>query len=204
MSYTDKLIPYYLKFNQYISIGWRLLWVYLFNVKELKVNSNDKTYSVMWRYFFYNQLTGIISFFTFLRNKIDINFDKVHVTKMTMDGDKTIILEKNQNNDLTLEHVDQIMHDIKPDEAMLGCVFITFDLVNSENEKVCLKEYMIKYKDFDEKHSHTLENIFIFNDIPYSEDSKILIRVAKNRKISTHELRLREVNDKHINYFTNL
>lgn len=205
MSYIDKIILYYLKFNQYASVCWRMLWVYLFNVKELKVKSNDQMYSTMWRYFFFNQLTNIIKFFTYLRDKINIDFDKVHMTKMTMDGDKTIILEKGQDDkQLSLIHVSDILHDVKPDESMLSCVFITFDLINPDNEKVCLKEYMIKYKDLNEKHPHTLENIFTFNDIPYSEESKILIRVAKNRKISTHELQLKEVNDKHINYFTSL
>ena len=198
------LIPYYLKANQYISVYWRIFWVNFFNVKEIKVNSNNKTYSVIWRYFIFNQFTHVINFFTYLRSYINIDADKIHLTKMTLEGDKTIILEKKENNTVTLEHVTNILHDIKPDESMLNCIFINFDLVNSEDNKICLKEYMIKYKDVAEQHPHTLENIFTFNNIPYTDDSKILIRVAKNRKISTHELSLKDVNDKHINNFINL
>lgn len=94
MGYTDKLILYYLKANQHISSYWRIFWVYFFNVKEVKIYSNNKTYSVIWRYFFFTQMTHIINFFTYLRNKINIDADKIHITKIDNDGDKTIILEK--------------------------------------------------------------------------------------------------------------
>lgn len=87
---------------------------------------------------------------------------------------------------------------------MLNCIFINFDLVNSEDNKICLKEYIIKYKDIKEEFNHTLENIFTFNNISYNENSTLLIRVAKDKKISTHKLLLKDVNNKHINYFINL
>jgi hypothetical protein len=204
MNFTDMAINYYLRSQQLFSIYYRLFWFHVFNVKELKAYSNNQTFSIIWRYFIFNILTKFVSLILKLRSYVDITVEKVHVTKITSQGDKTIILEKSNDVPITLETISNELHDVKSDETMLNCILINFDLVNSNNEKICLKEYAIKYKDLDESYQHTLKNIFVFNDIAFSDDSKIAIRIAKNKKISTHELLLKEVHDKHINYFINL
>ena len=203
----NSVINYYLQLKQYSCIYYRLFWVYFFNVRDLQAFNNNQTTSIIWKYFIYNFLTKVIGWLVKLRNTVNITAEKVHVTKITDQGDKTIILDQalmDNNSPITLETISNELHDIEPDESMLNCIFINFDLVNSNDEKICLKEYAIKYKDLDENYPHTLKNIFVFNNIDHSDDSKIIVRIAKNRKISTHELPLNEVRDKHINYFINL
>lgn len=194
------IIPYYLKFNQCVSICWRYFWLTLFDIKDINVYSGNKKYSVAFRYFIFNQLTNIINLFSYFREKLNIHADKIHLTKIGEKADKTLILE-----DASLLDVCNILPYVNPDESMLNCVFMSFDLINSsDDDKICLKDHIIKYKDTDEKYCHNLENIFIFNGIKYYDDSKIVIRVIKNRKIISQTFDLKDIGKKHLNYFLNL
>lgn len=204
MNFTDIAINYYLRFQQFCSTYYRLFWLHIFNIKELKAHYNNQTHNIIWRYFIFNILNKLVYYLECLKAKVNINMDKVHATKITAHGDKTIILESKNDESLTLDTISKELLKAEPDDTMLNCILINFDLVNCNNEKVCLKEYAVKYKDVDESYQHTLKNIFVFNDIVCPDDAKISIRIAKNRKITTHELSLKEVHDKHINYFINL
>ena len=136
-----------------------------------------------------------------LRNMIDIKADKAQITKITQTGEKTIILEKDS---LSLLDINNHLNIIQPDDNMLKHVFLTFELENSENEKICLKKFLVQYKDFNEEYSHTIENILLFNDIESNENSMINVKMFKNIKMINLKIPIIDVRDKHINYFNNL
>ena len=77
-------------------------------------------------------------------------------------------------------------------------VIIKCELVNNNNS-ICIKEHFIKYKDADEKYSHTIKNILLFNNIVHTDDSKIIIKFFRNKKIVSLEYKINEIKDMHIN-----
>lgn len=211
MSYSDSLTYYYLVTKQKVVNIYNYMIINLFGFTDIRMLVNNKKRSVIFRYFMYGCASYVVNFFDYLKNMsiymrdfIDIRGEKLHLTKITNKGEKTIILENNDQSMISLGDVSRQLSIIQPDDNMLNCIFLTFELVNSDTNKVCLKEYIIKYKDINENHQHTLKNIFEFNDIEHSDDSIINVKLAKNKKIMSFNIPFKEVNDKHINYFINL
>lgn len=203
MSLSNYFIIFYLQFQSYYKIIQRYLLYYLLGFKELKTYPDTKFSTI--RFILFKILTRIIEIIKHLRDKIDISVDKVHVTKIEVNGDKSIIIDKNHTEleGVNFEQLNHKLDNTLVDNDMLKRMFINFYLVNSEEERICLKNFLTKYKDMDEKCHHTLENILIFNDIPHLEDSYILIKYRKDGKFVTYKESLKEVYNKHINYFIN-
>ncbi len=201
MTYSDNLIYYYLVGKQKMVNLYNYVIIKFIGFTDMRVISNNQQYNVIFRYFLFMCMTRLINMIYFMRNKIDIKAEKLHLTKITEKGEKTIILE---NSDITLNDVSNILQNVQPDENMLNCVFLTFELVNPNDNTICLKNLIVKYKESEEDYCHTLQNIFAFNDIKHFDDSIINVKMAKNRKIMSFNIPLKDVNDKHINHFINL
>lgn len=208
--YMDNLMLYYLILNQKMVVMCNYIKVYFIGISDFKVISNNKKKSALIYFIVYNFLSKFINFFelmkrhtTNMRNRIDLNAEKTQITKLTYEGGKTFILDAEKyigDGKIRLDHVNDKLNEVAIDTKMMDYVLITCELVNSENDKICLKELIIKYKDIEEKYHHTPRNIFIFNDIAYSEDAIINLKFIKDKKMVSHVIPLKDVLNKHINY----
>lgn len=211
MSYQEALIYYYLISKQKFVTFCNTMRVYLLGFSNFEMISNNKKVNLTYWFLLYNFLTKMINLTDSIRNRLivlrskcDINADKIHITKVTFKGEKTIILDKNlieNKSEIKIGDVINKIENIEPDENMMGCIILNFELVNSEENKICLKELVIKYRDMDGIFHHTIKNILDFNTIPYLDDTKLNIKIIKNKKIVTEEKLLKEVYDTHINNF---
>jgi len=177
--------------------------VLLFGFKNLIVYSNNQTISfATLRFLVYIGITKFIDLLYRLRSKIDIDADKMHITKLTQESEQTIIIDKDMCEDdkdsITFEDIIVKMNLLQIDGTMMNHMIVNLDLVN-DNEKICLKNYMFKYNDTAEQHHHTLKNIFIFNNINHDENSYINLKIFKDRKLITQTIPLKDIVDKHIN-----
>lgn len=176
--------------------------VLLFGFRNLIVYSNNRILPLTTlRFLFYLGITKFIDLLYKLRDKIDINADKVHITKLTKESEQAIIIDKDMYDDkdfITFEDIIVKMNLLQIDGTMTNYIIVNLDLVNDE-EKICLKNYMFKYKDTVEQHHHTLKNIFIFNNINHDENSYINLKVFKDKKLITQTIPLKDIVDKHIN-----
>ena len=76
-----------------------------------------------------------------------------------------------------------------------------FELKMPDNKSVCLKNFIIKYKDVYGDYEHTLKNILIFNNIKFDENtSSVIIQLFKNNKMVTKTIPLTDIYNKHINF----
>ncbi|QKF94033.1 hypothetical protein QKU48_gp0575 [Fadolivirus algeromassiliense] len=209
MSYQDSLVYYYLTTKQKMTNIYNRLFVYLIGISNFKIIVNDKTTNIFHWYLMYNFLTKLINFTAYikkglisLRNKVDIDAEKMHITKVAYEGEKTIIIDKNlsenKNNVKLSDVIDQI-NNIKPDDNMMPTSILTFELVNPEDQKVCLKGLVVQYKDLECMYHHTLKNILDFNNIGYVNESKLKIKLIKDRKIISDEKDFKDICDLHIN-----
>lgn len=201
MTYSDNLIYYYLTGKQKLVNFYNHIIIKFIGFTDMRVISGNKQYDVTFRYFLFACMTKLINGLYFIRSKIDIKAEKLHLTKITEKGEKSIILD---NNNLTLNDVLNVLQNAQPDGNMLNCIFLTFELVNPNDDTICLKNLIVKYKELEEDYCHTLKNIFEFNNIKYFDDSIINVKVAKNRKITSFNIPLNDVYNKHINYFIKL
>lgn len=176
--------------------------VLLLGFRNLIVYSNNQTILfTTLRFLLYIGITKFINLMYRLRNKIDINADKVHITKLTNDNEQAIIIDKDLYDDkdsITFEDIIVKLNLLKIDGTMMNYMIVNLDLVN-DDEKICLKNYIFKYKDLGEQYHHTLKNIFIFNNINHDENSYINLKVFKDKKLITQTIQLNDILDKHIN-----
>jgi len=170
----------------------RYLTSSLLGFKELKVYQSNVRFLIP-RLILFNLLTR-------LRSYLDIKVDKVHLTKVTENGDQSIILDKEgiQFQDIN----DKLNTEL--DQKMLSKVFLNFCLINPDDNKICLKDLIVKYKDFDKKYDNTLRNILMFNGIDYKDDSRVNLRFFKNNKFVSQDLLMKDVGDSHITQFMDL
>lgn len=199
----NQIIYYYMLVNQKSYNFYKIIIMNLIGFKNLMVYSDGKIVPfATLRFLFYYGITKLINLLYNLRNKIDINADKVHITKMAQENEQTIIMDKDMCDDkdsIGFEDIIVKMNMLQIDGTMANHMIVNLDLVNN-NEKICLKNYMFKYNDSDEQHHHTLKNIFIFNNIDHDENSQINLKIFKNKKLITQTIPLKDIVDKHINH----
>jgi hypothetical protein len=153
--------------------------------------------SILLRYY-------LVNFLYFLISKIDIKIKKMQITKEFETGQKTIILDSKKfykNNICILDTINFMNNiDIQKDNKMTHCIF-QFEMIN-DDKAICLREYLIKYKDADELFHQTLENILLFNNLSHftNKNTKIKIRYSKNGFIIKKEHIYDEIKDNHINF----
>lgn len=218
---SDLLYMYWLLMSLYLSIynwfvyyymlskqkGYNMyiyLIVILFGFRNLIVQTNNqKVPLASLRFLLYLGITKFINLMYRLRTKVDINADKVHITKLTQENEQAIIIDRDMFDDdkdfITFEDIIVKLNLVQMDGTMTNIMIVNLDLVNND-EKVCLKNFMFKYKDTDERYHHTLKNIFIFNNIDHNDNSVINIKMFKNKKLVTQTIPLKDILDKHINH----
>jgi hypothetical protein len=195
------LVYYYLSCKQWCTNFYNGIIINLFGFKNITMIINGKQQNVIYRYIVYAIISKMIAFLSAIRMLVNIKTNKLQLIKVSETGEKTIIIE---DNILSLYDVAYKLKTVTPDDTMIDTIFITFELINTDNNKVCLKELILKYKDLNCEYQHTLENIFEFNNIKYDKESRINIKVFKNKKMVSFDLPFQDVRSKHINHFLNL
>ena len=227
----DQIKYYFMLANQYcINIyNWGLSNIS--NVKEIKIIHNNNNNNngpiiknVILQYFIFRIISTIIYFFEYIRSKVDISANKVHIYIRKENTNKYIILEHNNNNNninnnnnnndtndindtndndnkisFSVVH-NQIQNNLVNDNIMNKNIFINFELFDeSNNLTTCLKKYLVNYTDIHSKYQHTLHNILLFNNVPHNDNNIIHIRTFSAGKIKILKLPLTELKHKHIN-----
>lgn len=166
--------------------------------QELKIKSFDTSiFNVAIKYILYNCLTKYINIIKYFRQYVDIDVDKLHVVKLFPDNKNAIILDTPPLNFKCLTH---ILNTSEIDDKMVNVIVMKFNLIN-DGESICLKSMISKYKDNKKIYANTIKNILLFNEIQYMDDSRLDIKLMKNKKMVTINVLLSDVENNHINYF---
>lgn len=193
----NTIVNYYLLSKQFILTNYYKIKTY-FEIQEYKIKENNKVQNVLWRYFLFIIFTKVINVIKKIRNSLDYNAEMIQLSKITSEGEKTIILDNKKNS---FKDITKIISDIRINNDMVNNVFINFDLVNRENDKICLKNLIMKYDDPENIYNHTIGNILFFNNIEYNADSQLNVKFIKNKKIINCKKMLKDVLNEHINFF---
>lgn len=203
MSYNETLIYCYLIGKQRLVNMYNMCIAYLLGISKFEVMNQNKKNNLIYWFILYKFLTKIINFVDFIKNKLinvrrltDIDAEKIHITKITMSGEKTIILDQ---YGIKIDDILNKLEILDINEKMMECIILNFELINSEENRICLKELLVKYNDCDKQFNHTVKNILDFNNIEYSDNSKLNIKVIKNKKIISEEKILKDIYNVHIN-----
>ena len=79
-----------------------------------------------------------------------------------------------------------------------------FEIHTSNNEQICLRKYLIKYRDFEKNHHHTLNNILLFNNIDINVNSLLKINRFSSGEKKEYVLLYDDINHHHITFFYEL
>lgn len=221
MNKYDLILYYVILSKTHLSIWYNSLIRKVLSTRRITmVNKSDtKPKAIFARYLLFKFLTYIITALKNIRNKLDVQAEKMEVLKDSDDGHETIIIDSRMvGNDIkeyiTIKDVvNYIEKNNSNAEGNLSTpvtkVFIKFELHdnNIDSKPICLKKYLTKYRDLHENNHHTLDNIIHFNcheiTMP-SDNSKVKMTYMSKGKIVTQELLYKEVCDEHINYFHKL
>lgn len=175
-------------------------------IKPVKIKSMEesccgspKIYSVLCKYICYTIINKLISQLDLIRNKLDITASKIEVSQYTPDNKRKFILDQEiLGRPIGFSDIHSSLNS-EIDNNMMNNIIIHFDLLN-ERTKVCLKKYLIGYKDNKEIYHNTINNILLFNQIEYTDNSKIYIRYIQGTEIKIKVHLIEDIRNKHINY----
>ncbi len=203
LSYLESTFTY-----AFISIKQKVMTYYnntitkYIGFQELNVLTDNTKTNVSYKYILYLCLSKYISLIKYIRSYVDINTKHLHVVKLNEENKSAIILEQNMIN---FKHLTNQLISTESDNTMLNIVMFKFNLINPNENDVDdvtdLKNLITKYKDTNNNYKNVIKNILVFNEIYYDDNSKLDIKLIRNKKIIIKEIKLQEVLDKHINYF---
>lgn len=215
------MMIFLLKVKLYISIKYTHLKYLLFNISEFLAiindnnnnndnndnnnNNNVNKKSLYFNYFIINIITKLINLLKRLRSKCDKKIDKVEIVKNYKDGNKKIIIcPKTMNkNEMSITDVVKFIDnfDEKKSNNLGKKLFMKFEIDCPKFGKLNMKEYLIMYKDHENKYSHTIKNILLFNDHDISKDAKLDIKIFNCGKILNKSFLIKDVENDHISNF---
>lgn len=206
--WKEKIGFYYLYVNNKFTVFYRNFMKYTFGITNVYQLTSGKPKSVFFRYLIVKMLDNIVNFWIGVRQIADINVKKIQITKIVDDTEKTVILDADQMDQkfITLKNI--IDHTTVTDltkKHINKNIFMKFELDYPGGEPICLKNYILKYKDHDKDHHHTLDNILKFNNIEVPiEEAKINIVYLENGKRKTLDLIYKDIHNNHISDLINL
>ena len=190
----DNIIHYFLycKLKMFLFINFVCTNIFVIkNIKTYDGKVNNNTFY----YFMYKILHNITMFLKQYRDYFHVSTNKIHITKYSSNGDIHNIVS---GDNLNFKNIQISTNDEKKINKR---IFMKFSLIGN-NKSTCLKEFLIKYKDQDKLYDHTLNNIFLFNDIKPNDSFVIDISFFNDKKkIINHKFPYNDVKDKHISYF---
>lgn len=184
------IIYLYITSKQFMVTLYNKTTAKLIGFQELKtLNSN-----ITIKFILYKCITNYVSLIKKVRNYFDIDPSIVHVVKVYENNKNTIILDNANFKTLT-----NTLSNSQSDDAMVNAVIMKFELVNGDDDVLCLKHLVSKYKDTNKQYSNTIRNILMFNDVLFNDDSKLNIKLMANKKMVNKNILLSDILDNHIN-----
>lgn len=202
MDFKSKLIYYYLLTKTKILIWFSSLRRLITDTKRITANTNTSTKSIYFRYLVVRSLKYLISL-------IDVTSKKIEITKDYVDGEITAILDANvagkENISIydTICHIDDYKNKTTNGETT-NRVFLKL-LLKNKDDSICLKDYLIKYRDDEEKYHNTLENIIDMNNIDVCEETSQINMVFFNQgKRQSSSIPYKDCKGELISYFNKI
>ncbi len=197
----------YLLQNQYMSFMYAMIYGYLFDIKEIMAIKNNKISNILYRYYLFCCLSRVVNKWDQVYNMIDVQMDKIQITKISRTGENTAIIDSSmykQNDFLKLGDIRDISSNMEPSDRMIDVVILNFEIIRKDSTNICLKNMVTKYKDLSEKYNNTLRNILIFNKIEYSDENMVRIKKFTRGKLNTWTKLIGPILDVHINKIINM
>jgi hypothetical protein len=195
---TSKAISCYINLKQYIVNYYTKILTNFVGYQELKMLTQDNSVTgVALKYTIYKTITKYINMVKYFRSFFDIDAKKLHIVKLFPDNKNAMVLDR--EDPIDFKYLTDTCNDMQSDNKMLDVIILKFNLVN--DEPICLKHLITKYKDTENKYGNTIENILKFNDLPYNCNSRLDIKLMRNKKMVSNNVLLKDVFDCHVNYF---
>lgn len=176
------------------------------NTKEFIVYNElyDEKHHIKVKYCTLKCLLFAKSVVNYLIKQTDIIVDKIQCTKEFNDGDTTVIISSKSHLSKLIKKTDNICST----NSLGNTLFYKFEITSPNFESVCLKKYVLKYRDFNKLYNNSLYNICVFNDVNVnmlnSPDCKVNVTLFKEGKFITNSLDYNKCKDLHINDFSSL
>lgn len=204
----DKLLYIYLYLRTQIKLTANFILKRFFKVKSVHAVVNGKMMNMTVRYYLVNIINFFVNMLTMIRNFIDIECNKIQTTIRTDAKDRTLILDGENtlhaHDTVSLYDVsEKITNDKNNSTIGSGYIMTKIEIHHKNNEKVCFKKYVEKYKDANGDHHHTIKNIMLFNDVEYHPESKLVTEFFNNGKMEKVTYDVKDVEDEHINFISN-
>jgi len=196
MRITKFLINYYCRIRRMIT-----------NTKSIMaINENGQHLTKLYpRYLIIRSINNIIKTIEYFmnmlvrcRDMLDISANKIQIIKDYDDGELRIIIDSSQldgSNSIgimeAMDRVDAIK--LTDNKLMNRTIVLKFEIYVDGCDPICMKDYLIKYKDDYDVGHPTIRNIMIFNDINVDPNSNVLIRYSKNSKIKNRTIQLSDI-----------
>lgn len=207
MSFKEKAIFYYLVAKMHVHNTYaRVKRCITDTNRVIAVGTDGEQKSVLLRYYAVRFLIYIINILSMIKSRLDIKVDKIQIEKDYESGEKTVIVDSNiHNKEVTLSSTINFLQNDSRDNIMGNVIFLKFEIVDPQNGNICLKDYIIKYRDHNKVYANTLNNIIVFNKINIVEDdSQLNIVFFKNGQRKTFIAPYKECYTKHISDFYDL
>jgi hypothetical protein len=143
----------------------------LYPIIEIKIqnNNNNKIENITYSFIYYLFISNIIYLLNFIGINImypSINYKIIQITKKYKNTKYNLIISNNKFKNI-LDLNQYYNNNINKIHIQIGLIITDYCIYNNEG-KYNIKELIIKYKDKHKLFDHTLENIFIMNNVNYS------------------------------------
>lgn len=169
----------------------------IFTIKKIHVINSGKPTSVRSKYIVYCYINYVINLLLKLRKLVEIKNKLLQVTKKTADGLKTGILVPDSIDDENFGCMETKLDCIEENNDMGNVIFRKFNICDEHNN-VCLKDYLIEYKDYDKNFDNTIENILLFNNVNIIGNPLVEISYRKDSVTNNLQILYNDIKTKHI------
>lgn len=199
----NKMIYWLLNIKLVLFKWLRYIRSKLFSVSEVLVINNDSIEDLTFRFVCIKILKYIQSSIQSMIYSLDYKIEKAHIIKNYPEGQKTIIIEKEE---LTVEELVNISEKVedKKNCTMGKIIYMKFEIECPQNGIIDVKDYLIKYTDKTEEYAHTLRNILIFNGHEVDSEATVSIKTFNSGKLIHKTLSYDSIKNKHLLEFDNI
>lgn len=154
----------------------------------------------IYRYYLIQILTKIKTLLQELINLLDTKCELVECSKVIDDKNVTVLLESDHFEG-SMANIIEHLNTIELEANVNTNILFKCQLVNDDQSKVCLKEYVLKYNDSSKIFDNTLANILKVNNIVPTQDTKLEITIFKNTRLQQLNILYYKYKDYHLNDF---
>lgn len=174
----------------------------IFDITDIKYYNDNKIKTSFLKFYlirFLKKTSDKFSgFMNFIIKKIDIKGEKIHILTKINNSNRHIILESSDGVSF-IDVLDMIKNQQEYVNIVNKKIIMKCLLKTEDNDNICIKDITKKYREEEQINSHTIENIFLFNQIKYDENSVILLEYFENGRLSKKSFNVKDIKNLHIN-----